>query len=747
MKIPTKYTIKVEGLARCPHEWNCVSLRTNSPRCTTCRILFSIVRFHFASRLEWNLHNLSRVAEYGHLLPTSDLFRELKLEDSDDEDIKLTHSLEATIWSLTLISPFDHPATHDIWTAVSEAADAGSSTVVKIQRSKPCYGRKWYRDQTLLLNRWLQNSLAKHPGAIYSQLPDAQIAPVEETELPARILDLMPDGLVKQVARPPDEHWSPIIRLTVPEPGTRGRYLTLSHRWSQDQRFRLLTGTISQFQDGIGLQDLPQTFRDAAMVAIDLGYRYLWIDALCIIQDDPQDWLDQSANMCTVYRNSCCTLAAHTTNGLISYSSPTTSLGSSMRSLWRMASPSSTTGRGLENTKLPSNYSALNSRGWVFQERILSKRIIHFVPSFDSKSGQVDVFFEDASGMFTDSTKGIYDPLRKFLPFQCANHPLLQDTKPNLEEVIEKSTQWYRLVERYTRCELTYDSDRLPAVAGLARYYHDLNPDRNTTGEYIYGLWTGSLHQGLLWAETCPHVPHKVEASHDGRVPQAPSWSWGLWNSPVRYPYHLASCVSAIGTTRPEDSHFDDQIPNPYEQLDQLAAKFLPPTAPAPQLSSQQMQTPSKILTLPLLIRTLPGLTVRLKAQPQTSCPSFPKIPLSNLYDMVSLPGKMIRPNWVAFDGRRDPLITIESEVTVALIASNVKVEYFFWVEDEDNTQHRSEERLYYFLILEQVGPPNKEVEDAGRKKRYRRIGIGAVRRTTWWREEEGGRLEIVEIE
>lgn len=142
MRIPTKYTIKLEGLPTCPHDWDCVSLRTNSHRCSTCRVLFSIVRLHFACRLEWNIENLSRVDDHVHLLPTSDLFRELKLKDEGDDDPKNTCNLELTIWSLTLISPFDHPATWDFCAAVAEANNEGCCIHFNIDRSKPCYGKK-----------------------------------------------------------------------------------------------------------------------------------------------------------------------------------------------------------------------------------------------------------------------------------------------------------------------------------------------------------------------------------------------------------------------------------------------------------------------------------------------------------------------------------------------------------------------------------------------------------------------------
>lgn len=534
----------------------------------------------------------------------------------------------------------------------------------------------------------------------------------------------MPDGFIQQIGRQPDSPWSSFVQLDVPQPGTKGRYLTLSHRWGQNSTLRLLKANLGQFKEGILLQYLPKTFREAAMIAAELGYRYLWIDALCIIQDDPQDWLEQSAKMCTVYRNSCCTIAAHTSLwgnlGFLEQTASSATLQSKIQKLWRRTSSSA--------SSPAQSPSVLNTRGWVFQERILSKRILHF-----AHGGSV--FFEDASGMFTDSTKGIYDPPLNFLPIHSANHPHIHDAKPTLEDVFEKSTLWYRLVERYTLCDLTYDSDRLPAVAGLAQYYQELNESQS--GAYLFGLWSNSIHQGLLWVETSPDLPIKIQASEDCNVPQAPTWSWGLWKSPIRYPYHLAACNPAASL----DDHHDD----PSKQLDQLASRSndiaISQTMPYPVLPYPQAT--SGILTLELAVTNWPsGLTARRKPRGITDCPSFPKTPVDNLYDIISLPSNTIRPNWVAFDGRRENLLRYDTELTVALVASNVKVHHFFWVEDEDNLQHKSEEHLYYFLVLERVGG-----QRVTGKKRYRRIGIGAVRRTNWWKEEEGGRVELVEIE
>jgi len=138
MIVSVKYTIALDGLIKCPHEWDCRSLRDNSVQCPTCQILFSIVRLHFACRLEWSLHNLASVGDHVHLLSTSDMFRDMLLEsdisDNDEDDPKTGHSLEVAIWSLW--SLFEHPIVGDIL----KSAAVMFPLQLKIERSRRCYG-------------------------------------------------------------------------------------------------------------------------------------------------------------------------------------------------------------------------------------------------------------------------------------------------------------------------------------------------------------------------------------------------------------------------------------------------------------------------------------------------------------------------------------------------------------------------------------------------------------------------------
>lgn len=161
----------------------------------------------------------------------------------------------------------------------------------------------------------------------------------------------------------------------------KGHYITLSHCWGQSVPLKPTIFSLQQHIEGIPLKSLPKTFRDAAMICSRIGVRYLWIDSLCIIQDSYTDWLQQSSEMGDIYANSYCTISATAAKNAFERYLVTRP---SVRSIQLVQK------HGKEQvifwSCLLSNFSAdveeghLNSRGWVLQERILSKRALHFTP-------------------------------------------------------------------------------------------------------------------------------------------------------------------------------------------------------------------------------------------------------------------------------------------------------------------------------------------------------------------------------
>lgn len=187
--------------------------------------------------------------------------------------------------------------------------------------------------------------------------------------LPTRVIDVGRDGVGP-------------IRLveTTQEPAATGRYIALSHRWgdlSHEQRFCTYADNISQRKERIGYEDLPASFQDAVRVTRALGVRYLWIDSLCIIQEDREDWAAEAGRMEDVFSHAYCTIAA---------SSASSSLAGFLGSrrprdaimLSTPAGPPLYLAEHIDDFRTDVENSVLSSRGWVLQERALSRRTIYF---------------------------------------------------------------------------------------------------------------------------------------------------------------------------------------------------------------------------------------------------------------------------------------------------------------------------------------------------------------------------------
>jgi hypothetical protein len=181
-------------------------------------------------------------------------------------------------------------------------------------------------------------------------------------------------------------------------------YCTLSHCWGKR------TSNSSELAQEILLDALPQTFRDAVYMSRHLGVRYLWIDSLCVIQDSLEDWRKESVTMHQIYSGAVFNIAAtHATSsveGLFSRRIPR-HRESPVHASWSKVA--ATYG---EREVRPGVYtvkedrygdyaiqdlidrSPLNSRAWVYQERLLSKKTLHFTAS--------EVFFECKVGIFSE---------------------------------------------------------------------------------------------------------------------------------------------------------------------------------------------------------------------------------------------------------------------------------------------------------------------------------------------------------
>lgn len=191
--------------------------------------------------------------------------------------------------------------------------------------------------------------------------------PENNVFLPTRVLDV-------------GEIDSSIIRLTSHVRGqTRpGRYAALSHRWGRNHRtFCTYKSNQDRFMKRIELSELPSTFRDAVQVTRKLGLQYLWIDSLCIIQDDKKDWDTESKLMEQVFSSAYVTIAASCASGTEDGFLKPRPHRQCVRLIADNGEPYFVC-EAIDNFAVDVEQGELNKRGWVFQERALSRRTIYF---------------------------------------------------------------------------------------------------------------------------------------------------------------------------------------------------------------------------------------------------------------------------------------------------------------------------------------------------------------------------------
>ena len=221
-------------------------------------------------------------------------------------------------------------------------------------------------DATLVrIAQWMGACLTSHTKCF-----DIQTVTATRSILPLRLLDLAP-GLDANSIK---------LQTAAPLP-IDTRYATLSHCWGGYSKTTLTSSSLATFEGGIHLSSLPRTFQHAVILTRKLGIRYLWIDALCIIQNSVQEWSHEASLMGDIYANSYITLLATNSpdseEGLYETRSPLSVWPCRVAATWDCF-PTANLVVYVPKWVRKRAMEPLSSRGWIFQERLLSKRIIHF---------------------------------------------------------------------------------------------------------------------------------------------------------------------------------------------------------------------------------------------------------------------------------------------------------------------------------------------------------------------------------
>ncbi|KAF2853736.1 HET-domain-containing protein [Plenodomus tracheiphilus IPT5] len=311
--------------------------------------------------------------------------------------------------------------------------------------------------------------------------------------------------------------------------------MTVSHRWHSRPDLELTRLSLVWMAGSFDIALLPELFQDAICVAKTIGISYVWIDALCIVQDDDADKLREISMMGHIYRNAMFNVGGTTaadnladsestgmqstelssftsdmrmddfpTNGSSS-TSIVLSIGLFSNRERRMLSPFAVRFKR-RNTKqrlyaVPSKLgteldeSALLKRGWVLQARLLSRRSVYL---------DKPIYWECSEYIACESFPGGLPlpgggELGQSRPFRISQEERDAVHHPNYDynKEIQGHFQyltWTEAVEQYSKCKLTDASDLFPVLSGLARYFQTVLQD-----DYCAGIWRNDMLRGLLW--------------------------------------------------------------------------------------------------------------------------------------------------------------------------------------------------------------------------------------------------------
>jgi len=338
--------------------------------------------------------------------------------------------------------------------------------------------------------------------------------------------------------------------------GTSGRWVALSHCWGKHQPLKLESKSISAFTHGIPLDTMPPMFQDAVFITRQLGFRYLWIDCLCIVQDCKEDWLRESLMMGDIYKHAVVTISAEAAeDGSVGILSSTergriregATRPKDMIQLSSHSAMHSIKGNlilvGKPAMKIIHNAQGpLSTRKWVLQEEILSTSLLRFAEGqvwwqcHELQCNERFPFGYKASRELRANKVHIqesveWSPLRSFI--LTSRRGKTQKRGNNIIRIITGQQilrYWYGTVNEYCRRRMTYDADSLPAISGIAKeYQRQLLYDHTS---YKAGIWLKDLPQGLLW-----YTPRPDATKASPYV--APSWSWASISSGPYYDLRL----------------------------------------------------------------------------------------------------------------------------------------------------------------------------------------------------------------
>lgn len=340
------------------------------------------------------------------------------------------------------------------------------------------------------------------------QTEHAECSLAMPTQLPTRVLDIT--------------HKQPWLFVSN---GQVGSYAALSYGWGSKRNFTTTRDMLDIFTAGIPVANIPATIIDAIQVAKSFGYQYLWIDALCIIQDDPQDWQREASRMAQVYGNADLVLAA---------SSATDSYEGFLNQERRHPGGSVYFYDERDPAKsycikygLGARYQCtldegpLAKRAWAFQEKMLARRYLCYSP--EELSWHCNVIETCECSYGRHSKHFLYDSPRKSWesPINDSDMNIARLTSPG-KSTSDIHELWIsHIVPMYTMRQLSRQTDRIVAISAVATRLEQRLGDI-----FRFGLWESRMVHQLGWERYMPT---------NQCIAGVPTWSWASVSGVLSY--------------------------------------------------------------------------------------------------------------------------------------------------------------------------------------------------------------------
>lgn len=309
-------------------------------------------------------------------------------------------------------------------------------------------------------------------------------------------------------------------------------YAALSYVWGPATVFKTMQDNIEALMqpEGLPVPSFPKSIRDAMALAKELGFQYIWVDSLCIIQDSTEDKVQQLRMMDRIYSRASLTIVAaagsHADAGIPGLQPETRSRKQHTAKI----SDDLTLVALHPDAYRSAAATTWNTRGWTYQERLLSKRCIFSFPD-----GTVS--FQCSKAVWSEDYYAETPHLKRCAPMMdislnrswMAPGSVKERGVPTVHVANTSYLREYcRLVEQYTGRDMSYASDRLLGISGVLDVLQ-----REFGLKFIHGLPEVTISMALLWQprNKLKRVPKDPKTC----LPLSPSWSWAGWTGPVGY--------------------------------------------------------------------------------------------------------------------------------------------------------------------------------------------------------------------